>query len=331
MSKVKSEYDNPWKEVMDIYFKEFMELCWHEHYQQINWQRGYRTLDKELAKISRDAPIGNREADKLIEVSLNDGNDAFVLIHIEIQAKRDSRFAERMLLYRYRIRDLYKKPIASLAILIDAEKNWRPQFFSETFWGSKLEIQFPIIKLIDYRNQIAELENSTNPFSQVILAQLVALEKQDQEKRLISKIELTRHLYIKGWGKDDILSLYKFLDWVLALPPSYELNYVQAIEKIEQEMKVTYITSAERVGIEKGIQQGIQQGIEQGKLEGLQEGIEKGRQEGEREILMDFLKDKFKDIPFHFQRKIEQAEKRSILDFLKRAAVVKTIEEVFED
>ncbi len=41
---------------------------------------------------------------------------------------------------------------------------------------------------------------------------------------------------------------------------------------------MAYVTSFERLGIEKGLQQGRQQGLQ----EGLQEGRQEGRQEGER-------------------------------------------------
>ncbi len=82
---------------------------------------------------------------------------------------------ERMFTYRYRLRDSHKKPIASLAILIDSNPEWRPGFYKEELWGSSMEMRFPIIKLIDYQSRIKELEASTNPFSSVILAQLATL------------------------------------------------------------------------------------------------------------------------------------------------------------
>ncbi len=41
-----------------------------------------------------------------------------------------------------------------------------------------------------------------------------------------------------------------------------------------------YVTTAERIGIEKGIQQGIQQGILIGEERGEQKGLQKGIREG---------------------------------------------------
>jgi hypothetical protein len=307
MSQPKSEFDSAWKEILEVYFKQFVSYCWQEHYTEIDWTKGYKTLDKELNKISRDAPIGNREADKLIEVCLNDGQITFILIHIEVQANYDLRFAERMLLYRYRIRDLYKKPIASLAILIDDGESWRPEIYKEELWGSRLEIQFPIIKLTDYKSKIKELEASNNPFAQVILAQLIALEKQDQEKRLISKIALTRHLYIKGWSKNDIIMLYKFLDWVIALSGSYELKYHQEVQKIEKDLHMGYITTAERIGIQQGIHQ------------------------GESNVLLRLLRYKFKNIPSIYLQKIDKASIEDLLKLAERVLESSSLEKVFED
>ncbi len=310
MSQLKSEFDSPWKEILDIYFKQFMEYCWNEYYKEIDWTKGYKTLDKELNKISRDAPIGNREADKLIEVYLKNGQATFILVHIEIQSNYDVRFAERMLLYRYRIRDLYKKPIASLAVLIDAIESWRPGSYKEEFWGSRLEVQFPIIKLTDYKSKTKELEASSNPFAQVILAQLAVLEKQDQEKRLISKITLTRHLYTKKWLKDDIIMLYKFIDWVIVLPRLFELKYNQEVQKIEEELHMPYITTAERIGIEKGLQQGIQQ--------------------GESALLLRILQCRFKNIPEVYLQKIDQASAEDLLKLAERVLESSSLDEVFE-
>lgn len=40
------------------------------------------------------------------------------------------------------------------------------------------------------------------------------------------------------------------------------------IQKLEEEAKMEYVTSVERIGIKKGMQQGIQQGMQQGIQQG---------------------------------------------------------------
>lgn len=91
---------------------------WRERlYKEIDWSKGYKTLDKELIKISKKAQIKNKVADKLAEVTLKTGEQINVHIHIEIQGKKESSFEKRMFIYYYRIFERYRKPIASLAIL----------------------------------------------------------------------------------------------------------------------------------------------------------------------------------------------------------------------
>ena len=79
------DYDSPWKEAIEVYFESFIEFCFPEIHKDINWSRGYESLDTELREVLRDAETGNRLADKLVKVYLNDGKEIVVLIHLEIQ------------------------------------------------------------------------------------------------------------------------------------------------------------------------------------------------------------------------------------------------------
>ena len=62
------EYDSPWKDMIETYLKEFLSFFFPEVAENIDWDKGFKFLDKELRKIVRDANLGKRFADKLIEV-----------------------------------------------------------------------------------------------------------------------------------------------------------------------------------------------------------------------------------------------------------------------
>jgi hypothetical protein len=218
----KGTFDSPWKKILDRYFKHFMELCWPKQYAEIDWSKGYKMLDKDLIKIDKHAAVGDKTVDKLVEIYCKTGEISYLILHLEIQRTANTHFTQRMLQYRYRLRDLYNKPIASMAVLIDTNPDWRPQIYSEDLWGSWLEMGFPILKVMDYQARVEELEDSTNPFAVVLLAQLAANQKIGA--CLPTKTTLTRRLYQKGWSRQDVLSLYTFIDWVVALPPELELN-----------------------------------------------------------------------------------------------------------
>ena len=117
---------------------------------------------------------------------------------------------------------------------------------------------------------IEELEASQNPFGTIVVAHLKTLEtRKDDHARLDWKKRLAKDLYLKGYGREDIMNLYRFLDWLMVLPKDLEIEFQEEMKKFEEGMNVAYITSAERIGIEKG----LQEGIEKGKQERLQEGM----------------------------------------------------------
>jgi hypothetical protein len=42
------DYDNPWKTVIELYFREFMAFFFPEIASDIDWERGFVFMDKEL-------------------------------------------------------------------------------------------------------------------------------------------------------------------------------------------------------------------------------------------------------------------------------------------
>ena len=200
--------------------------------------------------------------DQLIEVELIDGNHCCVLIHLEIQSTSNHDFNKRMFVYRYRLRDVYEQPIASMAILLDDDPLWRPIHYVESLWDSSITMQFPIIKLIDYNNQIAELEKSTNPFAIIILAQLAALKKQDIGLKLANNLQITRKLYYLGFNKKEVLALFKFIDWIIPLTKESEMEYMKNVAKLERkEFGKNFICPAEKIWLEQGIEKGKAESI----------------------------------------------------------------------
>ena len=79
-----SDFDNPWKDVLEHFFRHFLEFFFPEAHAAIDWSRRYESLDKELQQIVSDSELGLRLADKLFKVWLQDGQEAWILIHVEI-------------------------------------------------------------------------------------------------------------------------------------------------------------------------------------------------------------------------------------------------------
>ena len=45
------DYDSPWKEGMELYFKELMQFFFPDIAREIAWAKGYQFLDKELQQV----------------------------------------------------------------------------------------------------------------------------------------------------------------------------------------------------------------------------------------------------------------------------------------
>src|SRR5207248_8912974 len=111
-----ADYDSPWKEALDRFFEPCLAFFFPQAHADIDWTRGHVMLDKELQKIVRQAKQGRRVVDKLAKVWLKSGAERWVLIHVEVQARRERDFPRRMYVYNYRIFDRYDREVVSLAI-----------------------------------------------------------------------------------------------------------------------------------------------------------------------------------------------------------------------
>ena len=68
-----NDYDGAWKAALDVYLKEFLELCFPAIHAAIDWSRPYRFLETELQRASSAAYRGRRTVGKLVEVWGRDG------------------------------------------------------------------------------------------------------------------------------------------------------------------------------------------------------------------------------------------------------------------
>ncbi len=107
-TKPDTEFDTPWKEIIETYFEDFIRFFLPEAYEKIDWTRPPEFVDKELNRVVRDAKLGTRYADKLVKVWYKDGAVKWIVIHIEVQSQDEKEFAERMYVYHTRIYNRFR-------------------------------------------------------------------------------------------------------------------------------------------------------------------------------------------------------------------------------
>ena len=318
-----ADYDSPWKEALARYLPAAFAIFFPAVHAQIAWERGYELLDKELQGVTRDADLGRRLADTLVRVWRRDGGDAWVLIHIEVQGRPERDFARRMFVYYYRIYDRYQRPIMSLAILGDEQPAWRPARYGQELWGCAVDFRYPVVKLLDWRARDEELSASANPFAVVVRAHLAAQATHGTtERRRRAKLGLIRGLYERGYERARILELFRLIDWLVALPPEQERALWQEMVQIEEEKRMPYITSVERIGRREGERIGQERGEQIGRRE--------GELLGRRVMLRRMIQARFGAVPEALGRQIDAADQAGLEQLADQIGAAASLEALNE-
>lgn len=303
-----SDFDSPWKEALARYLPQAFALFFPQAHAEIDWARGYTLLDKELQQVVRDADLGRRLADALVQVWRRDGTDVWVLIHIEVQGQPEPGFSRRMFVYYYRIYDRHERPIMSVAVLADEQESWRPDRFTQSIWGCTETLEYPVVKLLDWRARREELEASDNPFAVVVRAHLAAQETREAaEARGRAKVALIRGLYRRGFDRTDVLELFRLIDWLLALPEEADREVWRTIEALEEEKKMQYLTSVERIGRADG------------------------RLEGTRDLIRRMAERRFGPLPKPIEQRVADADQAALENFADRLITATTIEDLLAE
>ncbi len=299
-----ADMDGGWKQLIEDELEEFFRFFFPQVHAAIDFRHGCQSRDKELAKIMVGADVGDCEADKLFEVQWRDGGHELVLVHVEVQAQGEQDFAQRMYVYNTRIWQQYGRPAVSLALLVDDDPQFRPDQFVREKGGCRLTFTFPVVKLLSYKSE-AELETDPSPLAVASRVQLGKLRAgSDGERRLAVKLALARALYARGYDRERLLKLFRFLDYVLTLPEALSGRFDRELEEIEERWNMPYVTSIERRARQEGRQEGHQEGLR----EGIQQGQQEGMLQGVRDLLQQTLQVRFGPPPALLLRKIEQCQ-----------------------
>ncbi len=248
-----ADYDSPWKEALDVFFEAFLKLFFPEAHADIDWGRPCESLDKELQQIAPEAEIGRRYVDKLVKVWLKSGEEQWVLIHVEVQMTDEADFPWRMYVYNCRIFVMYNREVASFAVLGDDNPTWRPNRFGYGRWGVTIELEYPVVKLLDYVARRQELEQSANPFATVVLAHLDAQEtREDLGQRKDRKFRLVRGLLERGWDAEQVRQLFRVVDWLMELPRDLKIEFCEQVTQYEEEKRMPFTNTFEEVAMERG-------------------------------------------------------------------------------
>ena len=189
--------------------------------------------------------------------------------------------------YYYRLYDYYaSENIVRLVVLADSEANWRPDRDENELAGCRVSITFPTVKLLDLE---ASLDRPPDlPIKRIVRAHLSALKARGNPELMFQeKRALILALRTLGYNKEQILHLYKVVDYFMQLPEQLESKIQELIHEVEDRSEWP-LTSLERSAIRRGYlkgfssveKRGFKSGSERGLKQGLKQGLEQGLEQG---------------------------------------------------
>lgn len=133
------------------------------------------------------------------------------------------------------------------------------------------------------------------------------------EERARWKLALSRGLLERGWGRDDMLDLYRFVDWLMALPEDLQRQHETTLEQDhkQKEGRMPHLTVWERRGIEKG--------------------EEIGSLKQARRAVVQALELRFKEVPASIREAVGGVEGLARLEQLLELAIVAGSIAAFEE
>jgi len=321
------DHDGFWKEALDRYLEPFLRLCFPRVHAGIDWSRAHVPLDQELRQFLGDTQTRKRQVDRLYRVTAHDGTEEHLFLHVEVQSQPDRRLPQRMYWYYRRLTDRGQRRVVSLAVLADASPGFRPGPYEEANLGCRVRFEYPTCKLLDFND--TQLAADDSPAAIVILAQRAAQRRvQSPGERKTLKWDLTRRLYERGYCQEEVVELFRLIDWLLKLPEDLEVEFQAELTEYEGQKRMPYITSIERMSLRRGRQEGLEQGLARGRQKGRQEGRQEGKLLAAREAVRLVLETRFGRLPAPLLKHLSDLNDLARLkQLLRRASAVGSLEE----
>lgn len=312
-SSSRADSDGHWKDALESWLQPCTALFWPEFHDLIDWSTAPVFMDKELRRIGGSLYRDRLYVDKLAQLHTRHG-PVLLLMHTEIQTRLERGFPLRMFHYYCRLAARYPRhDIVQFAIVTKSKNSRKIRCLEHCYAplnGNFLTLRYtaPVIHLQDWAGQEQALRERArqNPFAMVLLAELQAASPSTPvNKKRENKLQLIRQLYQLDYSETDIRQLFLFIDHALRLPAEQEPAFTQSLEQLEQEKKVAYISSVERVWLRRGLEQGLSQ------------------------TLAALLHQRFGQLPAELQQRLDQASPEQLRRWLLSVIQAESPQAVF--
>lgn len=283
-SIVLPDYDRLWKDIISDLFEEFLLFFAPELYEKVDFSQAPLSREQELHKLIPASKTKERRVDKLVGLKLKNGQEQWILVHIEVQGQKETDFPQRMFQYFYRALDRYDQMLYSIALFTDGSPTFKPDTYNYQFLGTELMYKYNTFKILDQDEY--HLLQSNNPFALVILAGLYVIKsKKKHNLKYRYKRKLMRLLQKTSIAKSKVHRLFLFIDYVIELEEFESEQFALEIKPFIEEvpsMALSFDDSPTIKAYKKIL-----------KDEGRKEGKEEGKRENSIEIARRMLSEGF--------------------------------------
>ena len=276
-----SDFDGFWKDIIEEYWQEFLKKFLPKLYKDADLKSKPEFLNKELRDVLNLPELSEEHnpplfVDELIKIPMKNGEEKWLLLHIEVQGKGGENISYRMFLYYCLIFARYRKKIVSLAILTSRrpKKEDSPGIYKTLFYGTSIEYKYNYFEA--YKVTDKELEAGENKFDLFLLAVKFAMRSKHNEQKKFSYLKkITEILYQKGFTPRERREILRYVNYIVGLSDKeLKQEYFTYVNNFEGGRTVAKRMSIlDEVYYEKGIEKG-REGLEKERKEALEQGRE---------------------------------------------------------
>jgi len=280
---MKQQNDTLWKVILEHFFYDFLLLIDPDLAATININKEITFMDKEL---NQQRPADGEKfelkiVDKLVKLYTTEGNDEWILVHLEVQHQYQKNFSKRMYGYYNRLYDRYHKPITAYAIFTEPNLIKRDNVYQTTCGRTALKYTFNTYKVALQDDDF--LRNHANPFALVVLiAKQTDLKKKYKNKKVYDQMLLDDKLSIAKLIFDRHLPDVKEKELINFLFHYVNFEFSETQAKFEQGINLLTNKNISKMTIQQIV-------LGQRELIGKRKGIKIGERKAKEEVVARML------------------------------------------
>lgn len=218
-----------WKDAVQEYPKEFLEYCFPEIAQQIDFEQSITFLDTEFLQTSSMAGM---TADLLME-AVEKNTNKMILLHLVVQGTKEEDFEKRMADYVKRIEYEFGRYPISLLLLTDADPSFQPTCFCQENHFLYLRVDFFKMKVIEWNKSLDDLDRDAPLFAVFLGLQKEVSLMKGAKTGGKSRYEVKRNVLLKFCGmhrsRKENVSLLRFSDRLVQLTEEQDRRLIQEL------------------------------------------------------------------------------------------------------